>query len=306
MQAELRQTATSPIRTTAPTGARWHGPRGSAFDRGRRWQRRREPPLKSLFLRVDWLTGSPSGGAAPVEDHGSSIDSPLEGTGFEASVPQSEPGFVVVPTLVRRLFRWARKQAEATRALSKSWSYRAVPMVQIRLPPALTQQRTRPGSMRALVLQQQTIELVAPRINPRPRLLAALTAKLGRLRPDHLAHHPSRYPKLAPNRLDRFILGEIRPTDLRDRLHYQHPRPGPRIPHGSHCGLAVPGVPIGCRSPRKRDPYSMPIHNVWIRRAAGRGGTTRSNPLCSSGESYTNLILANKPVRFAHRLALQP
>jgi hypothetical protein len=52
------------------------------------------------------------------------------------------------------------------------------------------------------------------------------------------------------------------PTDLRDRLHYQHPRPGPRIPHGSHCGPTVPGVPIGCRSPRKRGPYSMPIH-TW-------------------------------------------
>src|SRR5437867_1673355 len=65
---------------------------------------------------------------------------------------------------------------------------------------------------------------------------------------------------LAANRLNGFVLGEIRPTDLRDRLHYQHPRPGPRIPHGSHCGPTVPGVPIGCRSPRKRGPYSMPIH----------------------------------------------
>jgi hypothetical protein len=23
----------------------------------------------------------------------------------------------------------------------------------------------------------------------------------------------------------------------------------------------IPGVPIGCRSPRKRGPYSMPIHS---------------------------------------------
>src|SRR5216683_1034277 len=74
-----------------------------------------------------------------------------------------------------------------------------------------------------------------------------LVAKLGRLRPDHLAHDPSRHPKLAANRLDRLVLGEIRPTDLRDRLHYQHPQPGPRIPHGSHCGPAVPGVLIACR-----------------------------------------------------------
>src|SRR5207245_2571808 len=90
--------------------------------------------------------------------------------------------------------------------------------------------------------------------------LAEVMAKLGRLRPDHLAHDPSRHPKLAANRLDRLVLGKIRPTDLRDRLHYQHPQPGPRIPHGSHCG-PVPGVPIGCRSPRKRGPYSMPIHS---------------------------------------------
>jgi hypothetical protein len=56
--------------------------------------------------------------------------------------------------------------------------------------------------------------------------------------------------------------GPRAPTDLRNRLHHQHPQPGPRIPHGSHCGPAVPGVPIGCRSPRKRGPYSMPIHTV--------------------------------------------
>src|SRR5207248_7444919 len=106
----------------------------------------------------------------------------------------------------------------------------------------------------------QALELVAPRINPRQRLPAALIAKLGRLRPDHLAHDPSRYPKLAANRLDRLVLGAIRPTDLCDRLHYQHPLPGPRIPNGSHCGPTVPGVPIGCRSPPKRGPYSTPIH----------------------------------------------
>src|SRR6202008_3111529 len=112
----------------------------------------------------------------------------------------------------------------------------------------------------APVLQHQTVEMVAPRINPRQRLPAALIAKLGRLRPDHLAHDPSRHPKLAANRLDRLPLNEKRATDLRDRLHYQHPLPGSHVPHGSHCGPTVPGVPIECRSPRKRGPYSMPIH----------------------------------------------
>jgi len=34
----------------------------------------------------------------------------------------------------------------------------------------------------------------------------------------------------------------------------------PVSPTESHCGPAAPGVPIGCRSPRKRGPYSTPIH----------------------------------------------
>jgi hypothetical protein len=46
-------------------------------------------------------------------------------------------------------------------------------------------------------MQQQTVELVAPRINPRQRLSAPLTAKLGRPRSDHLARDLPRHPKLA-------------------------------------------------------------------------------------------------------------
>jgi hypothetical protein len=61
-----------------------------------------------------------------------------------------------------------------------------------------------------------------------------------------------------------FLLSKIRPTDLCDRLHYQHPQPGSHVSHGSHCGPTVPGVPIECRSPRKRGPYSMPIHRLAI------------------------------------------
>src|SRR5436189_2646220 len=127
-------------------------------------------------------------------------------------------------------------------------------MLFVRAYPRETQEMVFDAHNRAFAFFKGT---VAPRINPRQRLPATLIAKLGRLRPDHLAHDPSRYPKLAANRLNGFVLGEIRPTDLRNRLHHQHPQPGPRIPHGSHCGPAVPGVPIGCRSPRKRGPYSM-------------------------------------------------
>ena len=56
----------------------------------------------------------------------------------------------------------------------------------------------------------------------------ALVAELRRLRPQHLAHDLPRHPQLAADRLDRLALDEIRPPDLRDRLHNQHPKPGPR------------------------------------------------------------------------------
>src|SRR5712692_7084948 len=113
-----------------------------------------------------------------------------------------------------------------------------------------------------LVRQQQPVELVPPRVNPRQWLPAALIAEFGRFRADHLAHGSARQAKLAADRLDRLLLNQICPTDLRNRLHDQHPPPGPHVPHGSHCEPAVPGVPIGCRSPPKRGPYSMPIYTL--------------------------------------------
>ena len=73
-------------------------------------------------------------------------------------------------------------------------------------------------------------------------LAVSLLAGIVCRRPDHLAHDLPRHPKLAGNRVDRLVLGEIRPTDLRDCLHCQHPQPGPHIPHGSHFGPDVWGV----------------------------------------------------------------
>jgi hypothetical protein len=84
-------------------------------------------------------------------------------------------------------------------------------------------------------------------------------AKLGRVRPNQLAHDPSRYPKLAANHLDRLVLGEIRPTDLRDRLHHQHPRPGPVSPP-KPLWTHRPGGPDWVPITPKGGPYSMPIH----------------------------------------------
>jgi hypothetical protein len=61
-----------------------------------------------------------------------------------------------------------------------------------------------------------------------------------------------------------------------DRLHYQHPQTGSHVPHGSHCGPTVAGVPIGCRSPRKRSPYSMPIHTLVADRPCDLPGCAAS------------------------------
>ena len=52
------------------------------------------------------------------------------------------------------------------------------------------------------------------------------------MRTDHLAHDLARKPILATDRFDRLLLNKIRASDLRDRLHHQHPRPDPHVPMG--------------------------------------------------------------------------
>src|SRR5205823_8843951 len=79
-----------------------------------------------------------------------------------------------------------------------------------------------------LVRDKQAIKAVLPRTDPRQWLLLALVAKLGRLGSQHLPHDLPRYSQLAADRLDRLPLNKIRPADLRDRLHDQHPKLGPR------------------------------------------------------------------------------
>src|SRR6202040_1325025 len=102
---------------------------------------------------------------------------------------------------------------------------------------------------------------------------------------------------------DRFVLGEICPTNLRDRLHYQHPQPDPRIPPGSHCGPPLPGGPIGCRSPRKRGPYSMPIHRrtPTIPFGSNVGSKLRTNRSPKTAEIVVRHA-ASENVRSPHRL----
>ena len=65
---------------------------------------------------------------------------------------------------------------------------------------------------------------------PRQRLLLTLVVELRRLRSKNLADNLPRYPQFTADRLDRLSLNKIRPPNLRDRLHHQHPDPDPRLP----------------------------------------------------------------------------
>src|SRR3954454_23812498 len=160
----------------------------------------------------------------------------------------------------------------------------------------------------ALVRKQQVIKLFAPRIDPSQRLAVSLVPELGRLRPNHLAHDFPRYPKLAADRLDRLLLGEIGPPDLRNRLHCQHPKTGSHLRHGSHCGPAVPGVPIGCRLPRKRGPYSTPIHipaGAWSSRPLPkRSGPSRRSTTADAARAMSS-VPSDRP-RGRHSPPLTP
>ena len=57
----------------------------------------------------------------------------------------------------------------------------------------------------------------------RLRLDGALVGMLGRTGSDHLAHRVPRDPQLPADLLDRLFVLKIRPPDLRNRLHNQHP-----------------------------------------------------------------------------------
>src|SRR6267143_3223137 len=110
---------------------------------------------------------------------------------------------------------------------------------------------------------------MSPRPNFGGRLRPALIFELGRIGSEHLPNDLPRDPKLPADRLDRPLLNKIRPADLRNRLHDQHPELGLHVPWKPVWTL-IPGVPFGCRSPRKRGPYSTPIHSrsPWTMRCA--------------------------------------
>src|ERR1700733_13129004 len=110
-----------------------------------------------------------------------------------------------------------------------------------------------------LVRRQQPVKLSTPRTHLRKRLRLSLVPEIRRFGTDDLADHLARYAKLPADRLDGLTMNKIGATDLRNRLPHQHPN------LGFHDLMEAtvdpcPGVPIGCRLPRIRGPYSMPKH----------------------------------------------
>ena len=70
-------------------------------------------------------------------------DSPLEGAGFEPSVPRRHPASPPCRLSFAPYFRWRRIEQRRHEAGLKAWSHHVEPMARIRLPPAKSQERTR-------------------------------------------------------------------------------------------------------------------------------------------------------------------
>ena len=81
-----------------------------------------------------------------------------------------------------------------------------------------------------VILGQHLIQIGTPRINLGARLRGPVIAELRHPGPDHLPHRVPRPPQFPADLLDRLPLNEIRPPDLRNRLHNQHPQLAPSNP----------------------------------------------------------------------------
>lgn len=77
------------------------------------------------------------------------------------------------------------------------------------------------------IVGQHLVQLGTPGIDLRTGLPRAVIGELGRPRSDDLAHRVPRQTQLAADLLDRFAFDEMRSSDLRDRLHNQHPLTAP-------------------------------------------------------------------------------
>jgi hypothetical protein len=87
-------------------------------------------------------------------------------------------------------------------------------------------QRQTLASEPTVVLIKQDLELLPPGTNPWQRLLRALVAKLGGVRPDDLPNHFPGNVQVPADLLDRLPLRKIGPAYLRDRFHNKHSNPG--------------------------------------------------------------------------------
>jgi hypothetical protein len=83
------------------------------------------------------------------------------------------------------------------------------------------------------ILGQHVVQFGPPGIDLRTRLRGAVIGELGRPRSNDLAHRVPRQPQLSADLLDRLAFDEMRPPDLRYRLHNQHPLIAPSRSRGS-------------------------------------------------------------------------
>src|SRR5437762_6427336 len=110
--------------------------------------------------------------------------------------------------------------------------------------------------MLALVLQQQVLELVAPRINPRQEAAGPAQTETQSPPIGSLCGRPSAIPEAR----GKSSLSACSGRNTPDGSSQSSPPPAsptwPPYPHGSHCGPTVSGVPIGCRlswTPKMRE-----------------------------------------------------
>src|SRR6516162_3379869 len=98
--------------------------------------------------------GAPPALGACEPEKRSSLDSPLEGVGFEPSVPLVRKALLGVANRRRRHERWSHLQVQARDGnaclewLPIAFPFAEGPRVRIRLPPAESHQRTELGEFR--------------------------------------------------------------------------------------------------------------------------------------------------------------
>lgn len=88
---------------------------------------------------------------------------------------------------------------------------------------------------------------------------AARAGERGRARADHLPHRLPRHPRLPADLPDRLPVLKAGATDLRYRLHHQHPELRSRLPR-EHDAPPVSGGPSRTPITPARGPSCTPVH----------------------------------------------